>query len=374
MVSGSPLHVGQINLPPKEDFIRQFEGIFERKYFTNHGPLVRELDSKLAEYFDVKHAVCVTNGTVALMTALSSLGLTGEVIVPAFTFPATVQSITWAGLTPVFCDVDPDTHMINADLVRDKITSETSAILPVHLWGRACDPDGLLELAKEQGLKLVFDAAHAVGCTHQGKKIGCFGDMECFSFHATKVLNAAEGGCITTNDDTVADMFRTARNFHVSETYTKVALRINGKMTEAQAAIGLLNLERLAEYIECNRERYQIYKQRIAEIPGIELLEYSGDEDSNFQYVVLTVNDDAEISRDFLLDKLVENNVLARKYFSPGIQHMPPYCDLYPEYRDNLPVTDILSTRLLQLPTGQAVSLDDVNIVCDLISNIIRKQ
>jgi dTDP-4-amino-4,6-dideoxygalactose transaminase len=181
------LHVGQLNLPAVEEFREAFEGIFERRFFANHGPLERELDTALAAYFGVKHAIAVVNGTAALMLALQALGVRGEVIAPSFTFPATCQSIVWAGLEPVLCDVDARTHMMAAPLVRAKITDRTVAIMGFHAWGKRCEPRELEELARRRGLKLLFDAAHAGGCTFEGRRIGGLGDAEAFSLCAEHV-------------------------------------------------------------------------------------------------------------------------------------------------------------------------------------------
>lgn len=369
-----PLHVGQSNLPSKEKLKEQFRGIFERRFFTNHGPIVRELDERLSDYFGVKHAVSVTNGTVALMCAIVILGLKGEVVVPSFTFPATVHALTWAGVTPVFCDVDMETHTITPENVEQKITQNTSAILGVHLWGRACNTHGLKLLAERYNLKIIFDAAHAIGSTFKGEKVGCFGDIECFSFHATTILNAAEGGCITTNDDSVGNLFRTARNFHTTETFGRVFPRINGKMTEAQAAMALLSLDDLPKNIAMNKKRYEAYANRLKGLPGVKFVDYAHGEKSSYQYIVVKIDEEKlKISRNSLVAELMANNVLARTYFSPGVHKARPYCELYPEYNGTLPVTEHLSKTLMQLPNGQSITLNDIETVCDLICEIVEQ-
>lgn len=362
------LHVGQINLPPWERFVEAFEGIFERQFYTNHGPLVRELDRRLAEYLGVEHAICMTNGTVALMVAAKALGLTGEVILPSFTFVATAQAMSWAGLTPVFCDVDPVSHTITSELVEPLITERTSAILGVHLWGRACDIKGLEELAGRHGLNLMFDAAHAMGCSSGGRMIGGFGDVEIFSMHATKICNALEGGAATTNDPELAARIRTVRNFHISETQATVSLRLNGKMSEAQAAMGLLSLDGIDGYIAGNKERYEAYQAGLHGIPGLSLVPFDQKERNNYQYVVAQVDGHAAgLSRDAFVRILQAENVLARRYFKPGVHRTAPYRTLYPQYLTGLPVTERLSEELMQLPSGQAVNSDDVKRVCDLV-------
>lgn len=370
----TPLHVGQLNLPAWDKIERALRGIFERQWYANHGPLVRELDHAFAGFLGVRHAVAVTNGTVALMILARALEISGEVIVPAFTFPATVQALSWAGLTPVFCDADPLTHNISAEKVRPLITPRTVAILGVHLWGRACDPDKLQELANEFGLRLIFDACHAICCTHKGRKIGGLGNAEVFSFHATKILNATEGGCITTNDDDLAARLRTIRSFHPGEKFAPVPLRINGKMSEVQAALALLSLDDIHDNAMRNRERHVEYQRVLDGMAGLSLIQYPAGETNNFQYVVVDVDDAVTgLSRDELLELLAAENVICRRYFHPGVHRMPPYRD-NPNYGSlDLPVTDALCQRLLILPNGQLISREDIGKIGGLLSSMLAQ-
>lgn len=368
-----PLHAGQINSPQSNELETAFRGIFSRRFYANHGPLERELDSRLATYLGVRHAISITNGTLALMILLRALGLTGKVLVPSFTFPGTVQALSWAGLEPEFCDVDASTHNLSTATVSDRLGSGATAVLGVHLWGRACDVKGLAALAEEHGLILLYDAAHAFGCTAGGRLVGGFGVAEMFSFHATKVLNAAEGGCITTNDDELAARVRTMRTFHESETRADVAFRMNGKLSEAQAAVALCSLDEVEANINANKLRYELYKKRLAPFSGIEFIDHAYGEKSNYQYVLVQVEKEAAgISRDRLMQILRAENVFARKYFSPGVHRALPYREQYPEVLNRLPVTDELSDSLMQLPTGQAVSQDDVERVSELIGFILN--
>jgi len=361
----SPLHVAQVNLPPWESVEDMFKGIFDRHYYANHGPLVTELDRMLAETLQVEHAISVTNGTVALMLLAKALEISGEVIVPSFTFPATIQALVWAGLEPVFCDIDSETHTITAELVEKRITNKTVAVMGVHLWGRACEPESLSVLCEKHGIKLIFDAAHGVGCKHKGHFIGGFGSGEVFSFHATKVLNGAEGGCITTNDANLADRLKTMRSFHPSETYTDVPLRFNAKMSEAQAALVLLSMKDLKKNIAANRERYQAYIIGLADIPGLTCIEYV--EVNNYQYIVIEVDDEVfGLSRDILVGVLKSENILCRKHFYPGVHNWPQY-KLESLLLEN---TDALCKKIMQLPNGQAASINDVNKICQTICEI----
>jgi len=368
----APLHVGQLNLPDWPRFEAAFQGIFRRRHFTNHGPLVKTAEEKLAPYLGGKNAVCMANGTLAIMAAVQALGLTGKIIVPAFTFPATVQALTWAGLTPVFCDVDPDTHLITAALASRLIHDDVRAMLGVHLWGRSCDINGLESLAHATGIRLLFDAAHAAGCTYKGKPIGDFGDIAIFSFHATKVLNGVEGGCVTTNSDEIAAKLRTIRNFHSLETFAPVPLRMNAKMSEAQAAMTLLSLEDQPEIIKANKKRYETYRKKLS-LPGIDMIIYDETERNNYQYVVVGVDSEkSELTRNDLVKLLGAESVLARRYFTPGAHRIQPYRDQFPQYIDSLPVTDMLGERLMQLPSGQAVSVLDINDICSLIAFYLK--
>lgn len=363
-----PIHVGQLNLPPWDEFEKAFRGIFARRYFTNHGPLVRELDRRLAEYLGVRHVICVTNATVALMVACKALDLRGEVIVPSFTFPATVQALKWAGLSPVFCDVDPLIHNINASLAEPLITGRTSAILGVHVWGRACDPDGLAALCSVRGLQLFYDAAHGIGCTHRGASIAGLGATAIFSFHATKVFSSAEGGCLATNDDRLADRIRTVRNFHVAETYERVPLRINGKMTEAQAAMGLLSLDHLAEWVDRNEHLYGAYREWDLRRGAGLFVDHAAGERSNFQYCIMDIQQEKiGFTRDQVLAVLRAENVQARRYFYPGVHRLRPYCDQFPDAGARLPNTERLSGGLLQLPIGSGMTETMVECITSIL-------
>ena len=363
----APLHVAQVNLPAWEDVEAAFRDIFQRRYFANHGPLVRQLDDAFAELTGTRHAVCVTNGTVALMALARALGLSGEVIAPSFTFPATIQALEWAGLTPVLCDVEVETHMISARQVEPHVGERTVGVLGVHAWGRPCDPDGLAALCERRGLALIFDACHGIACTHEGRPLGNFGVGEAFSFHATKVLNGAEGGCITTNDPDLAARLRTIRSFHAGETFAAVPTRMNAKMSEAQAALALLSLRDLDRNIAANVERYRCYADGLEGLPGLSLVRYDQRESNNHQYVVLDVDEDAfGLSRDRLLAALEAENILGRRHFFPGVHRASPNL----KRAGDLGNTDRLSARLIQLPNGQAVSREDIVRVTEVIADI----
>lgn len=359
-------------IPDWKDFEDAFYNIFKRRFFSNNGPLVRELDSHFAEYLGVGNAISVTNGTIALMMAAKALDLKGDVILPAFTLHGTAQALYWAGLTPVFCDVSLSSQTLTVKLIEPLINTRTCAILGVHLWGRACDPYKLQDLCESRDLALFFDAAHAIDCSYQGVKIGGFGQIEAFSFQATNIFNGAGGGCLTTNDDELANRLRTMRNFHVSESIDEVPFRINGKMSEAQAAMTLLSLKNLKKNIRHNKKLYNLYKQRSLNWQGLQMVDNVGDEDSNYQYAVFKINSELlNMKRDQLLVLLQSEGICAESLSQLGVHRTPLYQKLYPQYKDQLPATDILSSSLLRLPIGTNINPDDVIKISDLIDFLI---
>jgi dTDP-4-amino-4,6-dideoxygalactose transaminase len=357
----TPLHVGRPNLPDKQAILDRISGALEAGWLTNGGPLVAEFERRVASEAGVKHCIATCNGTAALELAVRSLGLVGEVIVPAYTFVATAHALAWHGLRPVFCDVDPATHTLDPERVAQMIGPRTAAILGVHLWGRCCDVAALAAIAREHGIPLLFDAAHAFGSTCHGNPIGGFGVCETFSFHATKFVHCGEGGAVTTNDDDLAERVRRLRDFGFSGGDRVTSLGINAKMSELSAAVGLTSLDSMATIVAVNRQNYDAYRRRLRPLAGLRLLPHEGPEKSNYQYVVVEV--DAQItglSRDELIDVLVAENVLARRYFSPGCHRMEPYRSDTGTALTALPITERLADSVLALPTG--LQLDETRI------------
>jgi dTDP-4-amino-4,6-dideoxygalactose transaminase len=364
-----PLPVGQLYFPSRERYEEAFRGIFERQYYTEYGPLNRQLEERLQQFLGVRHAICVTNATVALMMVADAMGLGGKVILPGFTFAASAQSLSWAGLEPVFCDVNPDTHQIALDQVAALIDKDVSAIMGVHLWGGACEPEALAELAKANGVQLYFDAAHAFGCEVDGVRIGNFGRAEVFSFHATKILSATEGGCICTNDDELAARLRTMRSSAGAGKPTEVVRTVNGRMSEAQCAIALMSLEDFPANRQNNETLYRLYAAQLAAIPGLHLVRPSGVSLSNYQYLVCQIDEgEFGLSRDTLIALLKAENVNARRYFYPGLHRSIPYAQDFPRYLERLPNTDSLSASCIQLPIGALVSAQGVERICSILS------
>ena len=367
------LHVGRPNIGNQERLLDRIRDLLDRRWLTNQGPLVHEFETKICELLRTKHCIVTCNATTALEIAIRALGLTGEVVVPSFTFVATAHALQWQEITPVFCDVDPQTHNLNPRCVEALITPRTSGILATHVWGRPCPINELMEITARHRLKLLFDAAHAFDCSYRGRKIGNFGAAEVFSFHATKFLNTFEGGAVVTNDDELAGKIRLMTNFGFAGYDQVIYLGINGKMSEPAAAMGLTGLECLDEFVAANRRNYKHYQQSLADVPGVEMIRYDEAEQSNYQYIVLEVDElKTHISRELVSAALHAENVLARRYFYPGCHRMEPYQSYFPHAGLLLPETEKLTQRVLSLPTGTSIEARDVTLICELIRFVVE--
>ena len=270
-----PLHVGRPNIGDRARFLAPVEGMFDRGWLTNDGPLVRKFEQRVAEVAGVRHCVAMCNATVALEIAIRALDLKGEVILPSYTFVATAHALQGQEITPVFADMDPDTYNIDPAAIERLITPRTTGIIGVHVFGRACDTAALQEIATRRGLTLLYDAAHAFGCSHGDQMIGGFGACEVFSFHATKFLNSFEGGAVVTNDDRLAAKLRLMRNFGFDGYDRVVYLGTNGKMTEICAAMGLTSLDAMDDIVATNRQNYDAYRDGLRHIDGLSVIDYS---------------------------------------------------------------------------------------------------
>ena len=361
------LFVGRPNIGNRDRLLERINDMLDRRWLSNNGIFVQEFEQRIAEHLGAKHCIAVCNGTIALELVIRALELKGEVIIPSFTFIATAHALQWQEITPVFCDIDPKTHTLNHWRVESLITPRTSGIMGVHLWGQPCDVEALTEISNRHNLKLMFDASHAFGCAHQGKMIGNFGSAEVFSFHATKFMNTFEGGAIVTNDDDLDRKLRLMKNFGFSGFDNVVYLGTNGKMPEISAAMGLTSLDSLDEFIEVNRRNYHCYRDGLANIDGVSLFPVNETERHNYQYIVLEIDEEkTEVSRDLLLDILHAENIIARRYFYPGCHRMEPYRSYFPHAGLLLPETEKLTQKVLVLPTGTAISEDDINKICQI--------
>ncbi|MBT2971816.1 MAG: aminotransferase class I/II-fold pyridoxal phosphate-dependent enzyme [Candidatus Thiodiazotropha sp. (ex Ctena orbiculata)] len=365
-----PLHVGRPTVGDRELFLHYTEEILDRQWLTNNGPLVQELEQRIAEYHNVSHCVAMCSGTVSLEIAIRALQLQGEVIIPSYTFVATAHALHWQAIMPVFADIDPQTHNLDPDAVRRMITPRTSGIIGVHLWGRPAPVEALQQIADEHNLELMFDAAHAFGSTHDGIKIGNFGRCEVLSFHATKFFHTLEGGAVLTNDDELAEAIRLMRNFGFCGLDNVIHPGTNGKMNEISAAMGLANLQSIENVIEHNRRVYHAYRNALDGITSVRLLEYDENEKNNYQYIVLEVEDDSVVKRDEMVAALQAENILARRYFWPGCHRIKPYLDLYPDAGRFLVNSEKVSNRVMVMPTGPAMDERKVDAVISVIRTL----
>ena len=294
------IFVTQPLLPPLEEFVPYLEKIWESKWLTNCGPFHQELEKELANYLGVEHLALFTNGTIALVTALQALRITGEVITTPFSFVATAHSLLWNGIKPVFVDIHPQTFNLDPKKIEAAITPNTSAILPVHVYGNPCDVENIQEIANRYGLKVIYDAAHAFGVDYKGESILRHGDLSILSFHATKVFNTFEGGAIICPDAKTKKRIDDLKNFGFADEVTVVAPGINGKMNELQAAFGLLQLKHIDKAIDRRREIDDCYRKSLATVPGISCPSLPTESTSNYSYFPVLVENKYSLSRDEL--------------------------------------------------------------------------
>jgi dTDP-4-amino-4,6-dideoxygalactose transaminase len=362
------LHVGRPNVGDRAALVARIEDLLERRWLTNNGPFVQEFERRVAGFVGVRHCVATCNATVALEILARALGLSGEVIVPAFTFVATAHALRWLGLTPVFCDIDPATHTIDPREIERLVTPRTSAVVGVHVWGQSCDAGALEEICRRRGLRLVFDAAHAFGNARAGRMIGGFGDAEVFSFHATKFFNTFEGGAVTTNDEGLAAELRLMQNFGFAGFDRVERLGTNGKMSEVSAAMGLTSFESLDEFVAANRRNYEQYRRETEGLAGLRLMPCGDGGRNNYQYVVFEIDAArAGVRRDDLIKVFWAENVVARRYFYPGCHRMEPYRSDPPRAGQSLAATEEVCERVLLLPTGTAVGENEVREICRIL-------
>lgn len=369
---GEPLHVGRPNLPDKAEFLKAIDRIWDTKLLSNNGPFVQELEARFCEMTGAEHAIATCNATLALQLVARGLDLKGEIIVPSFTFIATPHAFRWEGLKPVFADVDPVTHCIDPDSVEALITDETCAIAGVHLWGNLCDVERLESIAKRDGLYLVFDAAHALGCEGAAGRVGAFGDAEVFSLHATKLVSGFEGGMVTTNSDLLAHNLRSLRNFGFAGYDDVRGLGTNAKMSEPSAAMALCGLDGVAASIARNHENLVQYEQVLRDLPGVRVVPPAERIGANAQYIVVEIDEARTgVSRDRLAEALWAEGVRARRYFHPGCHRSDPYRWECRDAVGQLPVTETLCESVLVLPTGDSVGAEEIGVIGSLFETCL---
>lgn len=337
-------------LPPLEEFVPYLEQIWQNKNLTNGGSFHQQLEAELARYLGVKHVCLFANGTLALLTALQALRVTGEVITTPYSFVATSHTLLWNGLTPVFADIDPLTYNINPDRVEELITPNTTAIMPVHCYGIPCDVERIQKIADIYGLKVIYDAAHAFGVKHQGSSILNHGDLSVLSFHATKVFNTFEGGAIICHNERTKQRIDYLKNFGFAGETTVVAAGINGKMNEVQAAFGLLQLQYIDSAFEKRAALDNHYRALLAEIPGVHVLTVPEETEWNRAYFPIRVDNTYPVSRDELYNTLKKHGIMTRRYFYPLISNFPMYRGLPSSSLTSLPQANQVAEEILCLP------------------------
>lgn len=364
-----PTYVTQPMLPPLEEFIPYLEKIWDSKVLTNNGPFHQQFERALCEYLGVEHICLFTNGTLALLTALQALRITGEVITTPFSFVATAHSLLWNGIRPVFVDVDPRTLNMDPAKIEAAITPQTTAIMPVHVYGHPCDVEAIQKIADNYNLKVVYDAAHTFGVRCSSGSVLRYGDLSILSFHATKVFNTFEGGAIICPDAKTKLRIDHLKNFGFVDEVTVVAPGINGKMSEFNASLGLLQLKHIDHALVKRKQIDASYRDLLNNVKGIRCLEASCETVSNYAYFPILVEPDFPVSRDDLFQTLRENNIYARRYFYPLITEFPMYRGAPSAQRENLPVATDAALRALCLPIYPDLSRDEVERIVRLIAD-----
>jgi dTDP-4-amino-4,6-dideoxygalactose transaminase len=363
-----PVYVTRAVVPDEAAFAEHLASIFASRWFTNDGQIALELEERLRERLGVRFCAAFCNGTIALHVALRTLDLFGEVITSPFTFPATVHAIQWNGLTPVFCDIDADSYNLDVSRAAELITSRTSAIVPIHVFGNPCDVLGIQRLAEQHHLKVVYDAAHAFGVSHLGRPIGSWGDLSVFSFHATKLFHTAEGGAIVGADSSHFDRCTSLRNHGIVSEEEVRGVGLNGKLSELHAAVGLASLDRTEAEIRARSRLTNRYQERLSKIEGIRFQSFTPETVRNYAYYPIEIDTDAfGLTRDQLHMALRAENIIARKYFSPLCSENPSYRHLASADPAELPNARRLAARILCLPLYGSLELDDVDRITDTI-------
>lgn len=367
-ITENKIYVTQPNLPPLEEFIPYLERIWDSKVLTNKGPFHQELERALCDYLGVEHLALFANGTLALVTALQSLRISGEVITTPYSFVATAHSLLWNGIKPVFVDIDPVTLNLNPSKIEAAITPNTTAILPVHCYGNPCDVEAIQMIADNYNLKVIYDAAHAFGVQVGNRSILSHGDLSVLSFHATKVFNTFEGGAIVCPDAKTKQHIDHLKNFGFVNETTVVAAGINGKMSEFGAALGLLQLKYIDQALARRRKIDRIYRARFANIPGISCVKRGGQTHDNHAYFPILVGPEYPLSRDALYEHLRGCGIHGRRYFYPLISDFPMYRGLQSANRANLPVAADIAEQVICLPIYPDLVEANQNRICELIA------
>ncbi|ECC1691327.1 DegT/DnrJ/EryC1/StrS family aminotransferase [Salmonella enterica subsp. salamae] len=361
--------VTQPFLPELNEFIPYLEKIWENKWLTNNGPFHQQLEKELCRYLGVEYVSLFNNATVALITAVQSLELTGEVITTPYSFVATTHSLMWNNLTPVFVDISRDTFNINPSEIEAAITDKTTAIMPVHCYGNPCDVVAIEKIAKKYNLKVIYDAAHAFGVDFNGESLLKFGDLSVVSFHATKVFNTFEGGVIICPNAETKLKIDQLKNFGFEDELTIKSTGINGKMSEVNAAFGLVQLNHVNEAISKRKEIHDLYGKLLGNVKGISIAKFDELATKNFSYYPILIEDDYGMSRDELYHLLQKHNIFSRRYFYPLISNMDLYKNMKSAGKKNLRIAHDVSNKVLCLPIYVELDLDTARYIAKVIGN-----
>lgn len=367
-MNDKPVYVTQPYLPPLHEFTPYLQKIWSNKVLTNGGPMHQQLEEALCDYLGVEHIALFNNCTIALLTALQALRVTGEVVTTPYSFVATSHALLWNGIMPVFADIDPRSLNLDPRRIEASITPQTTAILPVHCYGNPCDVGAIQRIADNYNLRVIYDAAHAFGVRDAGGSILRHGDLSVLSFHATKVFNTFEGGAIVCPDAKTKKRIDHLKNFGFVDEVTVVAAGINGKMSEINAAFGLLQLQHIDKALARRREIDRLYRERLKGTAGIRIVDNTGQKVSNYSYLPILVESPYPLSRDALYQRMKEHGVFARRYFYPLISEFPMYRGMPSAQRDNLPVAGAIAQQVLCLPIHP--SLEDREV--ERIAGIVR--
>ena len=362
------INVTQPFLPPLDEFIPYLKDIWNRKYLTNNGFYHQELEKELCNYLKVPYISLFTNGTLPLMVALEALDIKGEVITTPYSFVATTHSLWWNGIKPVFVDVEENTGNIDPFKIEAAITPQTTAIMPVHVYGTPCNTDEIQKIADKYKLKVIYDAAHAFGVENNNKSILNAGDVSTLSFHATKTYNTAEGGALVCQNLELKQKIDQLKNFGFLNETSILMPGINGKIDEIRCALGILNLKYISDSIEKRKLITETYRKELSNISGITFLEEIPNVKYNYSYFPIFIDKEKYgITRDELYEKLKSHNIFGRRYFYPLISKLSPYCDLESSKTSNLPIAEKLANSVLCLPIYADLKLDDVKLICGMV-------
>lgn len=363
-----PVYVTRPALPPLDEFVEYLQKIWDSRILTNNGPFHQQFEKELADYLGVKYLSVFSNGTLALVTALQALRITGEVITTPFSFVATTHSLWWNNIKPVFVDIEPDYFNLDPAKIEAAITPQTTAIMPVHVYGNPCRIDEIQRIADTYGLKVIYDAAHAFGVTKNGNSILNYGDMSVLSFHATKTFNTIEGGAIICHDEKAKRRIDFLKNFGFADEVTVVEPGINAKMNEIQAAYGLVQLRYIDKYIQDRKRIADLYRLLLKNIDGLRVLsDIPGIKHSYTYFPILIDEKFFGATRDSVYEALKQENIYGRRYFYPLISQFPTYRGLQSAKPENLPVATSVAQQVICLPIFPDIPQEVVELICKTI-------